>query len=123
MLPEQLQPPNLSAIQPEAVPDPTALVDAQKEVDFFAQDKKSREHVREQNIKDVIHRVLVNIILVSGVLLGLAVGVRVLHMILPECWNWLSEKQINTLDNLAKYAGSGALGVTLTKYLSRNIGE
>lgn len=115
---------NLNVIRPESVvADPNALAVAQQEDNFFAQDKKKREHVREQRVKSAINYVIVGVIVISGLLLVTAIGVRVVHMIIPESYGWLSEKQIGTLDNLAKYAGSGALGITLTKYLSKNIGE
>ena len=114
-------PPNLNAIQSQPLPlNPDALRQGQQEDDWFAQDKRKRAHSREQRAKGVIHYTLLAIIILAGVCLAGALLTRAFHLIAPEELMWLKEPQLNTLDQLAKFAATGALGGFLTKYMSRN---
>jgi len=90
------------------------------EDDFFRRDKKRREHQREQQAKSVIHGIIQINIVVAGIVILVCIALRGLHLILPENWMWLNENQLNLLDSLGKYAGSGAVGSLLTRYLTKN---
>lgn len=114
-------PPNLNAIQSQPLPsNPEALRQGQKEGDWFAQDKRKRAHSREQRAKGVIHYTLLAIIVLAGFCLAVALLTRAFHLIAPQELMWLKEPQLDTLDELAKFAATGALGGFLTKYLTRN---
>jgi hypothetical protein len=113
--------PNLAAIQPQPLPsDPAALRQGEKEDDWFAQDKRKQAHFREQRAKSVIHYMILGLIFLTGISLAGAIMVRTLHLILPQRLMWLTAAQIEVIDNIGKFAVTGALGAFLTRYLTRN---
>lgn len=114
--------PNLDAIRAPTVPsDAASLRQGEKEEDSFVQDRKRREHKREQQAKATIHLVIQANIIAAGAIILICLVIRGLHLILSEEWMWLNTTQIERLDNLFKYAGSGAVGSLLTRYLNKNV--
>ena len=84
------------------------------------EDKKNKEHKREQAAKNLIHWAILFNIGVAGICIGSALIVRTFHMLAPKCRTWLDTQQIENLDTLAKFAITGALGSLLTRYLNKN---
>ncbi|WP_181303962.1 hypothetical protein [Rufibacter sp. XAAS-G3-1] len=111
---------DLSAIK--ASPPPQAgLRKAKEEDEWFTNDRRKREHQREQGARTIIHWAIQGNIIVAGITIGICLAVRGFHLIAAEDYKWLQPEQIDLLDNLAKYAGSGAVGSLLTRYLTKNI--
>ncbi|KAA6430722.1 hypothetical protein ACD591_17925 [Rufibacter glacialis] len=111
---------DLDAIR--ASPPPTAgLRKAKEEDEWFASDRRKREHQREQGARTIIHWAIQGNIIVAGFIIAVCIAVRGFHLIAAEEYKWLDKEQVGLLDNLAKYAGSGAVGSLLTRYLTRNI--
>jgi hypothetical protein len=102
-------------------PPPAALRKAKEEDEWFTNDRRKREHQREQGARTIIHWAIQGNIIVAGIIIGICLAVRGFHLIASEDYKWLQKEQIDLLDNLAKYAGSGAVGSLLTRYLTKNI--
>jgi len=114
-------PTNLSSIKPPPRPSGSALDKAQKESEFYiSSDKKKREHQREQQAKGIIHFVIQANIVAAGALIFICIVVRGLHLVISDNYLWLGKEKLELLDSLAKYAGSGAVGSLLTRYLNKN---
>ncbi|WP_207431715.1 hypothetical protein [Sabulibacter ruber] len=111
---------DLNAIKASPLPQ-VGLRKAKEEDEWFARDRRTREHHREQGARTIIHWAIQGNIIVAGIVIAICIGVRGFHLIASEEWKWLQNEQIQLLDNLAKYAGSGAVGSLLTRYLTRNI--
>ncbi|WP_210465790.1 hypothetical protein [Rufibacter roseolus] len=111
---------DLAAIR-ASPPPPAALRKAKEEDEWFASDRRKREHQREQGAKTIIHWAIQGNIIIAGIVIAICIGVRGFHLIAAEEWKWLTKEQVEVLDNLAKYAGSGAIGSLLTRYLTKNV--
>jgi hypothetical protein len=118
-----ISPSNLDAIRSLPLPPPAAFATARQESEWFQSDKKRREHRREQQAKAIIHIIIQMNLVGAGIAIMFCIFVRVAHLIIPEDFQWLSVAQIELLDDLAKYAGSGAIGSLLTRYLQKNVGN
>ncbi|MBC3539339.1 hypothetical protein ACFSC6_17475 [Rufibacter sediminis] len=115
-------PPSLDLGAIRASPPPqAALRKAREEDEWFASDRRKREHQREQGARTIIHWAIQANIIMAGIIIAICLGVRGFHLIAAEDWKWLTKEQVDLLDNLAKYAGSGAVGSLLTRYLTKNI--
>ncbi|ALJ00039.1 hypothetical protein [Rufibacter tibetensis] len=118
--PNSSSPLNLTAIKASPPPQ-AALRKAKEEDEWFASDRRKREHQREQGARTIIHWAIQGNIIVAGIIIAICLGVRGFHLIAAEEYKWLQKEQIDLLDNLAKYAGSGAVGSLLTRYLTKNV--
>jgi hypothetical protein len=79
------------------------------------------DHERGEGIKKQIHKLIIVLLIVCFITAVILLVIRACILVIPENWNWLSEKQIMTLDSLAKYAVSSAVGALVTKYLNRSM--
>ena len=116
-----IPPSNLDAIRSLPLPPPAAFATAQQESEWFQHDKKRRAHRREQQAKGIIHIIIQMNLIGAGIAIMFCIFVRAAHLIIPVKFQWLSATQIDLLDDLAKYAGSGAIGGLLTRYLQKNV--
>ena len=114
--------PNLDAIQAEASQvSPAASRQSRKEKELFDQDKLRNAHTREQRAKNMIHFGILIILSLVGLCLMVAIVIRVIHLFASEKYMWLTAAQLDTLDNMFKFAASGTIGALLTKYLNKNV--
>lgn len=77
--------------------------------DLAAQNRK-----RDESTRHNFHRIFIWGLRVVGISLIVMFVVRVLHIILPESWNWLTSQSLQDIDRMLF---SGAAGGLLTKYL------
>ena len=78
--------------------------------------REDREHFREEQIKDLTHKLLKFVIWVLFIIVGMLFVIRIYHMAVPSGWKWLNESQLNGID---KFLYSGAFGGFLGKYTNK----
>lgn len=75
---------------------------------------------RNETTRSTFHSLFIMGLRVVGISLILIFVVRVLHIILPESWHWMSSTTIQEVD---KMMFSGAVGAAIIKYLGPIINE
>jgi hypothetical protein len=81
--------------------------DAKRERDILFRQKKRNDRVQE-----VSHWILVVAVILIGGVMVIALAIRIVYMILPLKWQWLSPEQIQQLDH---FLFSGFVGGVLTQ--------
>jgi hypothetical protein len=71
---------------------------------------------REEALKVVIHYITKVAIIVVFVVIVIVFLIRVAHFIIPDCWKWLNDVQLQGLD---KFFFSGALGSLMAKHAGK----
>lgn len=81
-------------------------------------DKKAvaedRAWARDQDFKATFYFIFKIFVYIASGLLVIVASVRAIHLIIPQCYQWLSEDQLQTIDKLFY---SGAIGGILGGYL------
>lgn len=78
--------------------------------------REDREFFREEEIKDLTHKLLKIIIWGLFIIVAALFVIRIYHMAVPSGWKWLNESQLNSID---KFLYSGAFGGLLGKYSNK----
>lgn len=71
---------------------------------------------RNEASKNTMHKVSIFTIWVLWVIVVFLFIVRAIHYVTPDCWGWLSEPRLQSLD---KFLFSGAIGAILGKFGDR----
>ena len=80
-------------------------------------EKEDRERFREEQIKDLTHKLLKIVIWGLFIIVGVLFVVRIWHMAGgPSNLKWLDQSQLNEID---KFLYSGAFGGLLGKYTNK----
>ena len=111
---EQPSPPfdDLSIIQESA---PSTNVPSDKKAEL--ETKKYEGSVkRQEGMKNAIHQVFIVFVYIAFGIFVIVFMARVLHMIFPENWQWLSAEQVQEIDKLIF---SGAIGGFIGRYFKR----
>lgn len=126
---QPIDPAKLAAIKPDISP----VFDSSSEQEWSNWEKRTEAERRQTRLaagleRDLeaklgIHKVILFTIKTLGVCLIVIIIVRAIHLIIPYDEGWLSHKEIAEIDNLAKFAVSGAVGSLLTRYLNKNVGN
>jgi hypothetical protein len=126
---QPVDPAKLAAIKPEISP----VFDSSSEQEWNNWEKRAEAERRQARLKaglerDLeaklgIHKVILFTIKTLGVCLIVVIVIRVIHLIIPFQEGWLSRADLAEIDNLAKFAVSGAVGSLLTRYLNKNVGN
>jgi hypothetical protein len=99
-------------------------IDLVKEISPLPEDKKAnredKEFYRSENLKDLLHRILLIFIAVAFSCLIVVFIIRLFHLVAPLCWHWLSEDQVQGVD---KIFFSGAIGGILGGYLKDKLNK
>ena len=82
----------------------------------FLAEKEYRERFREEQIKDLTHKILKFVIWSLFIIIGILFVIRIYHMAVPSGWKWLNESQLNGID---KFLYSGAFGGLLGRYTNK----
>ena len=82
------------------------------------QDGQEREHARHQKFRDNINKATLWIFWMIAISLLLGVATYAWHLMTPETWHYLTEKQ---LDKLQTLLGSAVLSSALTGYVNRRM--
>lgn len=75
-----------------------------------------KKHKRDEKTKDHMHYVFVALIWVAFLAFIAVFFIRVIHFVLPEAWQWLSDEQVQGIDKLIF---SGAIGGFIGRYFKR----
>ena len=78
--------------------------------------REDREFFREEEIKDLTHKLLKIVIRGLFIIVAALFVIRIYHMAVPSGWKWLNESQLNSID---KFLYSGAFGGLLGKYSNK----
>ena len=79
------------------------------------EESKRLEHRRSERLRDYIHGAMLGVVLVIGVLIGIAIVVVAWHHLVPESWCWLSGTQLGVLET---FLFSGALVSGGARYIT-----
>lgn len=101
---------NLDSIKEPAHPQLNDKI-ARKELQ-----KKYGEMSRSERIKNVLNWVFVIFIIIASTIAIGTVAIRLMHMGLPQKWQWLTAEQIQGIDKLFF---SGAIGGFLGSYFKK----
>lgn len=71
---------------------------------------------RHEHVKQNVHRVFICLIWTVSTLAMVVIIIRILHLIMPECWYWLTTENIQQID---KFLFSGAIGGFLGRYIDK----
>ena len=82
----------------------------------YEQEAFVKKHKRDEKTKDHLHYVFVALIWVAFLSFIAVFFIRVLHFVLPDSWQWLSEDQVQGIDKLIF---SGAIGGFIGRYFKR----
>jgi len=115
--------PNLNAIQAETTPSSSTSRQSKKEKELFEHDKLKNAHNREQRARNVLHYAILTLLGLVVLCLAAGIIIRVIHLVASASVMWLTQAQLDTLDDLFKLASSGVLGGLITRYLTRNVEE
>ncbi len=69
---------------------------------------------RDEGKKTAIHRVFIITIYGIAIAFGIVFLIRVAHFVMPHCWRWLSDHDIQGIDKLIF---SGALGGLVGRFI------
>ncbi len=75
-----------------------------------------KKHKRDETTKDHLHYVFVALIWVAFLAFIAVFFIRVIHFVLPEGWQWLSDEQVQGIDKLIF---SGAIGGFIGRYFKK----
>ena len=78
--------------------------------------REDREFFREEEIKDLTHKLLKIVIWGLFIIVAALFVIRIYHMAVTSRWKWLNESQLNSID---KFLYSGAFGGLLGKYSNK----
>ena len=78
--------------------------------------REDRELFREEEIKDLTHKLLKFVIWALFITFGMLFVIRIWHVAVSSGWKWLNESQLNGID---KFLYSGAFGGFLGKYSNK----
>ena len=78
--------------------------------------REDRELFREEEIKDLTHKLLKIVIWELFIIVAALFVIRIYHMAVTSGWKWLNESQLNSID---KFLYSGAFGGLLGKYSNK----
>lgn len=80
--------------------------------------KEAKDLYRSENLKDHLHKVFVIFIYVAFYSFTVVFSVRLIHFVLPTCWQWITAEQIQSIDKLFF---SGALGSLIGGYFVNKV--
>ena len=78
--------------------------------------KKFSQHLRDEEIRKTLHFVFRGFIYIAAIALTTVFLIRITHLVIPECWFWLTADQIQGID---KIFFSSAIGGFIASYFSR----
>jgi hypothetical protein len=97
-------------------------IDSVTESGNIGEDSKSKKEAkdlyRSENLKDHLHQVFVVFVYVAFYSFTLVFCVRLLHFVLPTCWQWITSEQVQSIDKLFF---SGALGSLIGGYFVNKV--
>lgn len=82
--------------------------------------KYYRQQRRDETMRSVIHAVLIIAVSLVGLVIVGVLTIRIVFLVLPSKWQWLSEDQITQIDH---FLFSGFIGGVLTQAGRKIIGS
>lgn len=106
--------------QPSEGSDEIAKTEAQRLASGSAlkDEGERREHSRHQAFRDHVNRATLFLFWLLVVAVAIGIACFAFHLVFPESWHYLSEKQ---LDKLQSMLGAAVLSSALTGYASRRM--
>ncbi len=81
--------------------------------DSYEKEFKIRDYLRAENLRNILHWLVVGGVVITGLLLISGIVIWALHVLLPVHWHWLTPEQISEIQ---KIMSSALLAMVISDY-------